>query len=139
MLGREGRPPTPAASCWCHRRGPTYLDLVLYTPPTASTSVRHPPLPPPKAYEARGMERRKSRQFDGTDDPELVAAAAAAASAATPATSARASGGGGAAPGLLRREVSKAYTAVATAGEAVSESSVDALAVLLRLMEAQVR
>ncbi|CAN0004875.1 unnamed protein product, partial [Ectocarpus sp. 12 AP-2014] len=40
---------------------------------------------------------------------------------------------------LLRREVSRAYTAVATAGRAVSEASVDALALLLRLMEEQVR
>lgn len=80
-----------------------------------------------KAYEARGMERRKSRQFDGTDEP----------SNAMPTPPARSTGGGGA-QGLLRREVSQAYTAIATAGEAVAESSVDALALLLRLMEEQV-
>ena len=36
--------------------------------------------------------------------------------------------------GLLRREVSRAYTVVATAGAAMSEASMDALAVMLRLM-----
>lgn len=76
------------------------------------------------------MERRKSRQFDGTDDPQVASPSPAAS-----ATAAHPSGG---TVGLLRREVSRAYTAVVTAGAAVSEASVDALAVLLRLMEAQV-
>eukprot|EP00752_Nemacystus_decipiens_P012313 g10918.t1 len=84
------------------------------------------------AYETRGMERRKSRQFDGTDDLP-VASPAGSTSAARP------SGGVGGTVGLLRREVSRAYMAVVTAGAAVAEASVDALAVLLRLMEAQVR
>lgn len=76
------------------------------------------------------MERRKSRQFDGTDDPQIAASPAAARPSG--------GGGGGGVVGLLRREVSRAYTAVVMAGSAVSEASVDALAVLLRLMEAQV-
>ncbi|CAM9907346.1 unnamed protein product [Hapterophycus canaliculatus] len=78
------------------------------------------------------MERRKSRQFDGTDEP--TAAAEASNAPARPV-----GGGGGGAQGLLRREVSQAYAAVANAGEAVAEASVDALALLLRLMEEQVR
>lgn len=72
------------------------------------------------------MERRKSKQFDGTDAPEGDS------------TVARSISSGGVPRGLLRREVSRAYTVVASAGDgAVSAASVDVLAVLLRLMEEQ--
>ena len=84
-----------------------------------------------KAYDARAMERRKSKQFDGTDAVEPPDGAPA-----SPAV--RINGGGGMPKGLLRREVSRAYTAVASAGDAVADSSVEALGVLLRLMDEQV-
>lgn len=82
-----------------------------------------------KAYEARGMERRKSKQFDGTD---------AIAGSPTQGGGVTGSGSGGEARGLLRREVSQAYTVVAGAGAAIASASVDALALLLRLLEEQV-
>lgn len=76
------------------------------------------------------MERRKSKQFDGTDVAEPPDGEAG--------TSAGRDGGSRIPKGLLRREVSRAYTAVASAGDAVAEGSVEALGVLLRLMEEQV-
>lgn len=76
------------------------------------------------------MERRKSKQFDGTDVAEPPDGEGA--------TSAGRDGGSRIPRGLLRREVSRAYTAVASAGDAVAEGSVEALGVLLRLMEEQV-
>lgn len=76
-----------------------------------------------KAYEERGMQRRKStsKQFDGTDVAGEVP------------------GSVGGARGLLRREVSRAYSAVAAAGVAVATAKVDSVSVLLGLMEEQVR
>lgn len=87
-----------------------------------------------KAYEARGMERRKSKQFDGTDadtEKQEQQGGAGGAEDADPFSAAS--------QGLLRREVSRAYTEVASAGEALSDANVDALAMLLRLLEAQVK
>lgn len=76
------------------------------------------------------MERRKSKQFDGTDVAEPPDGEAG--------ISAGRDVGSRIPRGLLRREVSRAYTAVASAGDAVAEGSVEALGVLLRLMEEQV-
>lgn len=67
------------------------------------------------------MQRNKSKQFDGTDVAGEVP------------------GSGGGARGLLRREVSRSYSAVAAAGGAVASAKVDAVSLLLRLMEEQVR
>lgn len=80
------------------------------------------------------MERRKSRQFDGTDvdDQESASGGPSRPYGMTKSPSSSS-------PGLLRHEVSRAYKEVASAGDAVRDASVDALGVLLRLMEAQVK
>lgn len=79
------------------------------------------------------MERRKSKQFDGTDTDshEKLSKGASAVSAPTLLAPSSAS------PGLLRFEVSRAYKEVASAGDAIQEVNVEALGVLLRLMDAQ--